>query len=168
MELIEKLGIDWKLLIGQLVNFAILLIILHRFVYRPVLRALQKRTDTIEQSLVNAKQIEENLTVSESEKDSILAKARQQAREIITEAMKTAEASRSEKLHAAAKEVEEIIMRARGEINQAKETMLKEVRTEVADLVVAASEKIMSEKIADSGNAKYIDEVVSAIAKKSS
>ena len=85
MELITKLGIDWKLLIAQVINFFILLFVLHRFAYRPILKMLKKRTDTIDKSLSDVKQIEKNLAESNQKKDELLRTARQQAHKNDTE-----------------------------------------------------------------------------------
>ena len=47
-ELFSKLGIDWKLLIAQIINFLVLLFVLYKFAYRPILSMLEKRTKKIE------------------------------------------------------------------------------------------------------------------------
>mgnify|MGYP001588456271 CR=1 FL=1 len=61
MELISKLGIDWKLLVAQIVNFFILLFVLYKFAYKPVLEMLEKRSKTIEKGIHDAKASEERL-----------------------------------------------------------------------------------------------------------
>ena len=61
MELLQKLGIDWRLLIAQLVNFSILVIILYKLLYKPVLKVLNDRKEKIEQGLKDAKSLGEEL-----------------------------------------------------------------------------------------------------------
>lgn len=163
MELIDKLGIDWKLLVAQIINFGILLFVLYRFAYKPILKMLQKRSQTIEDGLANAKKIENNLRDSEQSKGEILNAARQQGQSIITQAGEQAERTRAERLQAASLEVEEIISRAKQEITEAKLTMLKEVKQEVADLVIKATEKILQEKLDEKAQKAIVDRALAQI-----
>jgi F-type H+-transporting ATPase subunit b len=165
MELIDKLGIDWKLLIAQVINFGILLFVLHRFAYKPILKMLQKRSQTIEDGLANAKKIEDNLRDSELNKNELLNAARQQGQSIITQAGEQAERTRAERLQAASKEVEDIISRAKQEIVEAKHVMLKEVKQEVADLVIQATEKILQEKLDEKSQAALVENALTQINK---
>ena len=60
-ELIQTFHIDWKLLIAQLINFAIVLFVLWKFAIKPLSKTMDKRTNDIEKSIDDAKKIEENL-----------------------------------------------------------------------------------------------------------
>ena len=69
MEIFEKLGIDVKLVIAQLVNFFILLYVLKRFAYKPVLKILEDRERKIEKGLKDAQSAEKRLhEMEEAEK----------------------------------------------------------------------------------------------------
>ena len=55
-EFFDQFGIDWKLLLSQLVNFTLILIILRIFVYKPLLKILKKRKEKIEEGLAKAEE----------------------------------------------------------------------------------------------------------------
>ena len=59
-ELITKLGIDWKFLIAQIVNFLVLLFVLYKFAYGPILAMLEKRQKKIEKGLKDAEAATKN------------------------------------------------------------------------------------------------------------
>jgi F-type H+-transporting ATPase subunit b len=60
-DILTQFGIDWKLLISQLVNFCLILIILNFFVYKPILKVIQKRNDKIKEGLDKAKEADVRL-----------------------------------------------------------------------------------------------------------
>ena len=72
MEVLAKLGIDWKLLIAQAVNFLVLLWILRRYAYGPILRVLEARTARIEQGLKDAQASELKLQSAADEEKKLL------------------------------------------------------------------------------------------------
>ena len=79
MELLGKLGIDWRLLIAQIINFLLLLVILYRLLYKPVIALLDQRSAKIEKSLQAAQQIEANLKQTESERAQKILAAKKEA-----------------------------------------------------------------------------------------
>ncbi len=147
MELIEKLGIDWRLLIAQIINFLILIFVLHRFAYKPILRMMKKRTETIEKSLSDAKKIEENLIDSEKKHSEIINQARREARDLLGETSQRADSLRQERIKEANQEVEKMIEAAKLEITQSKEKMMQDVKAEVAGLVIETAEKVIESKM---------------------
>lgn len=165
MELITKLGIDWKLLIAQVINFFILLFVLHRFAYRPILKMLKKRTDTIDKSMSDVKQIEKNLAESNQKKDELLRAARQQAQKILDEVTQKAETMRQEKLAATNHEVEEIVKRTKAELAQAKIELVKDVQNEISDIVVKAAEKVLKEKLTEKADRAIVEDALAQIIK---
>ena len=60
-QLLDQLGINWSLLLSQAVNFALLLIVLRVFAYRPLLKLLHDRREKIEGGLVKAEEAERRL-----------------------------------------------------------------------------------------------------------
>ena len=73
MEIFSKLGIDWRLLLAQVVNFLILLFVLRRFAYTPMLRFLEKRKNRIEKGLKEGKLATEKLLQIAKKEKEILA-----------------------------------------------------------------------------------------------
>jgi len=143
MELIDKLGIDLKLLLAQIVNFLVLFFLLKWLLYRPILNVLDKRKKMIEKSVEDAKKIEEQVAKIAEEKTKVLSEASKEAMAVLEQAKKDGEEEKKKALEKARKEISGLADRYRGELATEKAKMLSELKAEVAELIVTASEKIM-------------------------
>ncbi len=166
MELLTKLGIDWRLLIAQLVNFLILVLILYKFLYKPVLKMLDGRKEKIEKGLRDAEQLGVELEKTKELQAAEIQKAKQEARGIIEEAEKRAETAGAETKAKTKAEVEKLITAAKNQIIQEKEKMMAEVRKEAAELVVAVAEKVVGKSIDAKIQKNLIEETVEEVGKK--
>src|SRR5690606_10444790 len=92
-ELITNLGIDWRLLIAQIANFIILLFILKRFLYKPLLSVIDKRAKVIEDNRILSEELKDKSKHLEEERQDILSEARTQAQSIIEDSYKKAKES---------------------------------------------------------------------------
>ena len=81
-ELFSKLGIDWRLLVAQLANFLILLFVLRRFAYKPLLKLLEERKQRIADGLANAQKAKSNLEEAEKERQEIISTAKKEHRKL--------------------------------------------------------------------------------------
>lgn len=147
MELLQKLGIDWRLLIAQLVNFLILLFVLYKFLYKPVLNLLDSRKEKIEKGLKDAEKLGEELERTKELKDREIQKAKKEAMEIIEEARKTAESAGQEIKAKAKIEVEKIIVAAKNQIVEDREKMAADIKKETVMLVMAVTEKVLGKSV---------------------
>lgn len=143
MEILAKLGIDWHILIAQLVNFGLVLLVLHRFAYKPLLGVLEKREKTIEKSLAAAKEIEKRLKDTEEQSRFIIEKARREAVAVIEEAALIAEQKRNAALEKAKDDVGAVIADAKVKIATEKQTMLREAKEQLGELVVKAARAVV-------------------------
>jgi F-type H+-transporting ATPase subunit b len=159
-ELLTKLGIDWKLLIAQVVNFLVLLFVLWKFAYGPILSMLEKRTRKIERGLKDAEDAGKKLEESAEKQKEILKKARVEAKDIVEKAHIQAEKIKSELAVEAKVQAEKIIVSAKAEIEQEKQKTIAEIKSEIGGLVVAATEKIIGEKIDEKKDQKLIESVI--------
>lgn len=162
-EIIKTFQIDWKLLIAQAINFAIVAGVLWWFAVKPLLKLMQNRTETIEKSLNDAQRIESELKATEERKAEEIVKAKQEAQKILATAQKQAEANKQEILTAAQDSLQQLKNKARQEIISAKEQMLGEVKTAVADLVVLTVEKVLSKELNKAEQEKIITETIKQI-----
>ncbi|TSC75314.1 MAG: F-type H+-transporting ATPase subunit b [Parcubacteria group bacterium Gr01-1014_30] len=89
-ELLHQLGIDWKLLLSQAVNFLVLLAVLTFFLYRPLLRIMRERRQKIELGMRGAEEAEHIIAQAEDTKKQKIAAAEGQALSIISSAEKEA------------------------------------------------------------------------------
>src|SRR5262252_8641217 len=83
-------GVDWPHLGAQIVSFSIVCALLYRFAYQPVLRMLAARREQIAQGLANTEKINAKLAEIESQRQQVLAAAREEASRVVAEARETA------------------------------------------------------------------------------
>ena len=79
MEILKALGLEWKILLGQMVNFLILLYLFKRFVFGRFLEILQKRQTKIKKGIEKAKLAEAKIKEIKEKRDQILKKAKEKA-----------------------------------------------------------------------------------------
>ena len=145
--LIGTFHIDYKILIAQIVNFSIVLFVLYKFAYGPLVKVMNDRTEKIEKGLKDAQEANKKLTETEEREKEVLGKARKEAQAIIESAEKTALKNKDELLAEAKKKSEEILENAKRQIEDEKVKMISEIKSEIADLVVAATGKVIDEKM---------------------
>lgn len=159
-ELISKLGIDWKLLIAQIINFLVLLAILYKFLYRPVLELMQKRTKRIEDGLNKAKEIEEELAKTREDYKNQISRAKKEANEILARAETLAKGKEKEFTDRAKEQITRIVNREKVKLGAEKEKTIKEIKSEVADLVAVSLEKILGQTLDAKRDEKLIDKMI--------
>lgn len=146
-ELIKTFHIDAKLLLAQMVNFTIVLFVLYKFAYKPVLKTLNDRTGRIEKGLKDAEDAQNKLAEMEKREKEVLTKAREEGQKIIVAAEAMARANKEELITEAKAQSDKILAEASKKIEEEKKKMIGEIKSEVAGLVVAATEKIIGEKV---------------------
>jgi F-type H+-transporting ATPase subunit b len=154
------LGLDAGLFIAQLVNFGIVLFILWKFVFKPVADKLQQRTDKIEKSLRDATTLEHEKTDFATWKQQEMAKTRQEASAIISEAEKQALEARQKITEETRLEQNKMVAQTRKQMEQEKAQALQSAKSELADLVTMATEKIIKEKMDEKKDRSLIQEML--------
>ncbi|KKQ70436.1 MAG: ATP synthase F0 subunit B, F-type H+-transporting ATPase subunit b [Candidatus Peregrinibacteria bacterium GW2011_GWC2_39_14] len=164
MELIEKLGIDWKLIIAQIINFGIVLFLLYKFAYKPVLSALDKRKNMIEKGVNDAKKSEELLAEIENMKERALNSVKEKTAEMMAEAAKEASSMKQEMLAEAHNEAKKAIDKAKTEMEAQKQSMLKEAKSDIGRMIVAATTKILEREFSESDQKRLMEDAAKEIA----
>lgn len=159
-ELIKTFHIEVNLLVAQMVNFAIILFVLYRFAYKPVLKTLNSRTNKIEKGIADADAAGKKLgEIMEKEKE-VLASAKKEAQEIIKTAEEKAKANAVSIVLEARNQNEKLIVTAKKQIEQEKDKMLSEVKGEISNLVVLATEKIIGDKLDKEKDRELIEKAI--------
>lgn len=159
-ELISTFHIDAKLIIAQLVNFAIVLFVLKKFAYAPLMKTMNERTSKIEKGLKDAEESHKKLAeITEKEKE-VLVEARKQAQEIVAKSEAAANKTKDEILENAKVQSEKIISDAQKKLEQDRDQMFKEIKAQVAELVVAAAGKVIGEKIDSEKDKALIERII--------
>lgn len=143
----NSVEIDWKILVGQIINFAILFFVLKSFIYRPFINLMKTRREKIEEGINKSIEADERLNKiqelrqemekkTEEEKKKILSSAEAEAKKRAEESFKKAEEERASLLSKAEKEAEDL-----------KEKESEKTKKETIDNAFALAEKILKENI---------------------
>jgi len=163
MEILNQFGINPILLAAQVVNFLILLFILKRFLYKPILKALQQRREKIAESLKNAEEIERKLLQTEEEREKALARASDEAQKIIDEGKLAVTQMIEEGRQKTSKEVESMLKEGQEVIKLQREQMEQEIRSDLSGLVVTALNKITGKIVNKEDQKQMIDKIVKGL-----
>ena len=154
----EAFSVDgWKLAF-QIINFLILLYLLNRFLFKPVLARLDERSATISKGLEDAETAARDRALARAEREAAVAEARKEANEMIARANKIAEDTRNQILTDARAEAEKVSTRAREEIVAEKDKAMAEIRGQVAELALAAAGKLVRHEMDDPTQRRLVEE----------
>lgn len=142
MDILKQFGISPILLTAQVVNFLILLFILKKFLYKPILKVLEERKVRIETSLKNAEEIEKRLILTEEEKEKILAKASVEAQKMLDETKKEIEVLREEMMQNAKDQADDVVKKGQEFAKNEVEKMKQELMVNMADIITKGMEKV--------------------------
>ena len=158
--LIETFHIDIKLLIAQIINFAIVISVLYFFALKPLMKTMDERGKKIEKSLSDAEKIDAKLEKTDLEYKKVIINAKKDANGIIEKAQEQAESKKAQMIIRAKEEIGQIINAEKAKIQQEKAVVLKEIKSEVANLVVASVEKILDKKIDSKEDKELIKKII--------
>jgi F-type H+-transporting ATPase subunit b len=144
---LEALGINLGYLISQIINFALLAVLLYFVAYKPILRMLDERSARIKQGLEDAESASRRAAEMEQEFELRLAESRKEGQEIIAQATQMSEKARQEILESARQEARAQVEKAKEEIARERELAMSELRQQVADLSLSISEKVIGESL---------------------
>lgn len=162
MEIFTKLGIDVRLFLFQVVNFSILLFVLHRFLYKPFLQILDTRRRRTEESMAAADEIEKKRKETESAVARELKRAQEKAKGFLDKAMEDAEKIKTDMTKKAQEDAARLIERAKKEIGAERDKAMTEIKREAGDIAIAVAEKVLREEINKEKHARLIKETIAS------
>jgi F-type H+-transporting ATPase subunit b len=150
-------------LVWGITSFAIVFLIMWKYAFPSVKKAMDARTDRIRESLSSAEQAKTDAEAVLDEYQRQLADARNEANRIIEEARQTADALRRDLVARAEADAAEIRARATADIDAAKARAMEELRTQLTDLAIGLAERVVRTNIDRDSNARLVDEYISTI-----
>ena len=147
----------------EIVVFLALLYLLSRYVFPPIVKALDSRKQQIAQALSEAEAARREVAEARQREKSDLADARRQAQEILDRAQQLGEELREELRQKGREEQEAMLARARAELAQERAQAVSQLRRQVADLVLGATEKILQEELDQKRQRRLIDEALAEV-----
>jgi F-type H+-transporting ATPase subunit b len=157
---IGMFGLNGSMFAAQLVNFLLVLFVLWKFAYKPIIRMLEEREAKIQKSVADAEMVEARVKEFEVEREALLAAARKEAQEIVTAAVAQSDARKVEMIDAAKREVERVIAKGKQQLIVDKEAMLHEVRKDMVDIAVKAAARILHTGLDEAKSKSLAEEVV--------
>lgn len=161
--LISTFHLDIKLLVAQLVNFFIVLFVLYKFAYKPLLSKMNERTAQIEKGLTDAQKAQEALANAEKTREERVIAAKKEAKQILQEAQEMADKNKEDLVNTAKQEAQKVLDDAKKQISLEKEKMLSQVQQEIGSLVVLATEKVIDQKLSESKDKELINNAVGQV-----
>ena len=152
-------------LIAQILNFLVLLAILAKFAYKPLLKAMDDRRNRIINDLDSAEQTRLDAEALEQYAEQ-LAGARQEATEIVNKANQIAQNLHDELVEQARVEQEALLANAKERIEQEKQQALLDIRSEVIKLSTLIAGKIVNQKLNSANDQKLVTDIADDVLNK--
>lgn len=146
-QLLAAFGINWSLLIAQAVNFAIVLVALWYFLYKPVLAMLAKRQEVVTKGVEDAKHAGEMLAGADGQAHARISAADAEAEAIVSAARGSATAESARLLKDAETRAMAIAKDAEARALESAAKAKRESESEIARLAILAAEKILRAKV---------------------
>jgi F-type H+-transporting ATPase subunit b len=141
------LGLDGLDLIWQIAAFLILVLLLRKYAYGPILNMLDQRSERIRESMANAEQIKKDLADAQANAQRLLADARQQSQVILNNAQKQANDTIAASRDEAQKQGNALVERAQQQIQAETAAARQQLRQEVASLALLVARKAVGDRV---------------------
>lgn len=155
------LSVNPGLIIWQIIIFVILLFLLKKIAWKPLLNALQTREQGIKDSIEHAEQLKKDSEELLLQNKKILAEANAQSMKIINESKEIANKMRDELLAKTQEDSRKLLEQAKVEIKLEKDSAMSELRNEVSELAIKAAEKIINENLDENKQKKIVNDFIS-------
>ena len=154
---------DPGLFIWTILTFLVLLYLLARFAWGPLLKALEERQETIRKSLDDADQATQELKRLQQESAQIIAEARADAQSIVATSRAAAETVREDVKQKAKGEADALVRGAQRQIQLETARALQQIRHEVVDLSLAVASKLIKKNLTQEDNEALIQDSLAQI-----
>ena len=159
----SSLGISLPLLLAFVINFIILLALLGKFLYKPVLKMLDERTQKVKESMEWAETIKRDYEQAKVEVQKQIERGRQEAQALIAQAVQKGESLKEEAKKEASGQAKAIVEKARVELEAERDKMMEDLRKEFVSLLILASEKVIRQTLDKEKQSRLIEETLAQI-----
>ncbi len=161
--LFSSLGIEWPVMLAQLLNFAILLAVLGKFVYAPVMKILRERQESVTRVLERETFSAKKLLETETDRENLLSAARAQSQKILDEAKRGGEEVKKKMLAEAQGEVMRLRAENERRLVAEKARLVAEARRELGTIVVSAIEQALGDALDPRAQGRMVEQALAAI-----
>jgi len=154
---------DTGLMIWTLIIFVVLMLVLSRFAFGPLTKAVRDREQTLQAALDSAKRDRDEAAKILADTQSKLEAARGEAQKIIADGRAVGEKLRTEMLEQTRKEQADVLDRARREIESEKTKAIGELRREAVDLALAGASKVIEQNLESPKNRHLVETYLASL-----
>lgn len=147
-DLFAAFGVNWKLLLIQAVNFGLLLSVLSYFLYKPLLKIIDERRESVAEGVRKAQAADRQLEDAKQEGSEMVGRAAREAEQLVATARSRADEKGLEVLRTAEARAEALLKDAQARAEESKRQALLESQKDIARAAMLAAEKILKEKSA--------------------
>jgi len=151
------------LYIWSLVIFLLVLLILKKYAWKPLLDFLDQREKEISDSLAMAESAKADLEKVKEESEKILNEAKNQGKSIVSDSKQKAEDSANKILNDAQAKSDEFVLDAKKKIDVEKKKAIKEIKEEVVGLSLDLASQVLQRNVKDEDNSKFVDSSLKAM-----
>ena len=160
MQTLDIISVNiWQILIS-LANLLIMLVILKKFLFKPVQKVVSEREAQVKKIYEEADESRTAAADMKQEYEQRLAAAREEADGLVRNAVLTAQRKSDSMLAEASSQVSHMKQKAEEEIAQEKKQMLQDVRGEISDIAVSIASKVVEREIKESDHKALVDEFI--------
>ena len=155
---------DIGLVVWSTLAFSIVLFVLGKFAWKPIMKSIREREDSIDESLAMAERVKSEMAQLKNENEALLAKAREERAQLLKEARETRDKIVNEAKEQAKLEANKVITDAQLAITQQKMAAITELKNQVGNLVIEVSEKVLRRELASKSEQEaYINTLANEI-----
>ena len=159
------LQINPGLILWTITTFILLLVVLKKVAWKPLIGALESREKSIRDALEQAEEAKKEAGRLLAENKLAMAHSNEEAARVLREGRDLAEQMKNEILSKAQENAKALLEQAKGEIQREKETALHQLRDEVAEIAITVAEKIIDETLDTPKQKKIVDAVLQKLPK---
>ncbi len=150
--------LDPGLFVWTILTFLLLVFILAKFAWKPLLKMLQDREDMVRSSLEDAEKAKSEVERLNEESEAIMAKARSEAQSILADGKVAAEKVKDDIIAKSKEQANKIREDAGNQIQVEKDKAISEIKKEVVNLTLLVAEKLIRKNLSDADNKSLIEE----------
>jgi F-type H+-transporting ATPase subunit b len=162
-EPVNLLSPSGGLMLWTILIFIVLLFILSRFAFKPILAAVEARERSLQEAIDNAKKDREDAARLLAEHKEQLERARGEAQKLIADGRATAEKLRADLLEQTRAQQQEMLERARREIDTEKTKAIAELRREAVELAIAGAGKVIERNLDSEANRRLVESYLGSL-----
>lgn len=160
----DKLGINLTLILFQVINFFVLMFVLKKFLYKPILSMFDKRRENIEKTEALRQELDKEKGALGDEKAKLLAEAREEADALLSDVHKQTGEIKRRAEEEAKKQADHIIARAEDDALTLEAQLRQELSEEAKKTALSVAEKVLHDTITDQQRSQILEQTAKEFA----